>query len=221
MVHSADGSVDLFSPSIIFARSSDEMKMQTSNTNADWGDFTSPSSSLSTLVRSDGTTSSALPGIFGAYAQRSTPSSVQSLTRHPTQPSAFQRVKTNDLFSLQRHATSPPASTGKRVSESMSAASSFSSRLSVGDGESTNSLSKTASARHQPAMKHSMDSCPSKIVTARARSNLSLRSPCPSTKSCMESYRLFQRCNSGAADLSNISCGAAVASYMKCAFDQC
>mmetsp|Transcript_15758 Transcript_15758/g.33305 ORF Transcript_15758/g.33305 Transcript_15758/m.33305 type:complete len:99 (+) Transcript_15758:232-528(+) len=38
---------------------------------------------------------------------------------------------------------------------------------------------------------------------------------------CMESFELFKRCSTNSSDTVTFSCGAAVASYMKCALNQC
>jgi len=72
-------------------------------------------------------------------------------------------------------------------------------------------VSSSQSKRTKPTnkLRHGMESSPAK---------LSCQS---SNQRCSASYRMFQRCSSGSSDLSTISCGAAVASYMKCAFDQC
>lgn len=81
-----------------------------------------------------------------------------------------------------------------------------SSRLSH-NGTVSSSSKKTTSQTNK--LRRSMESSPAKLSCHA------------SNKRCSDSYQMFQRCSTGSSDLSTISCSAVVASYMKCAFDQC
>ena len=117
-------------------------------------------------------------------------------------------AKNNSLSqTLRRHSTNSssrnhlsPINHIPRNDSSLSALSSSSGIVSSSQSKRTKPTNK---------LRHSMESSPAK---------LSCQS---SNQRCSDSYRMFQRCSSGSSDLSTISCGAAVASYMKCAFDQC
>ena len=124
--------------------------------------------------------------------------------------------KNGDLSqTLRRHNASsghkliPPMNHIPRNDSSLSASSSSSrsSRLSCNDIVVSSSKPKNMSLARK--LRHGMESSPAK---------LSCQS---SNQRCSDSYQMFQRCSTGSSDLSTISCGAAVASYMKCAFDQC
>ncbi len=84
-----------------------------------------------------------------------------------------------------------------------------SSRLSH-NGTVSSSSKKTQQANiNNNKLRRSMESSPAKLSCHA------------SNKRCSDSYQMFQRCSTGSSDLSTISCSAVVASYMKCAFDQC
>ncbi|KAL7525136.1 hypothetical protein ACHAWF_001228 [Thalassiosira exigua] len=190
--------------------------------NEDWDDFASfpqrhPSDRLA-----------ALPGIVGTH--RSSFSHSQSWTQHPINTTVrstsgqLKGGKTEFSLTLRRptgNAKTDLEGIASNPLQSVPAASNSSSMLSIEGDDS--GLLNTLQPR-VAKMRRSADSCPAKMISRTSpgtkRSAVHPRSPCPS-QSCVESYGLFRQCNSGSKDLSAVSCGAAVASYMKCALDHC
>merc|ERR1712085_41123 len=96
-------------------------------------------------------------------------------------------------------------------------------------------LRNTFQPTHQPTWDHSIVTMSPHTLTfpTQALSAFSIeKTPHPSNPhsnqsrsdnapSCIESYRLFQRCSKMNADTEGFSCSVAVKTYMSCALDGC